>query len=180
MAVIHDYSSRIITVTIAAITTPAPTAIGIRTPIATAVIRRSPAPITTIVRVVPAAAPTEAPTAPTPTEAKSAAVAISIPRIVTIPRVEPRVIITHAGRIVVKAVNTVGVFAVTVFVRVVIVVISFIRIFIGIITIVGIFLLHSAFVVIIIRALVVHFFCLGIIIIDIVAECHLPRSTART
>jgi len=182
MAVIADNRSGIITV---AVTTtpaaPAPTAVSIGAAEAAAVIRRSPSPVTTVVGVIPAAAPSEAPATPAPTEAEPAVPAVAVPRVITIPRIEPRVVIAHTRRIIVKAVYAVGIFAVAVFVGIVIVIIPLIRIFVCIVATVGILLVfHGAFIIIIIRALVIDFPRLRVIIIDIIAESYLPRGATCT
>src|SRR5690606_17038227 len=92
--VVDNDGPGIIAVSVATVTTPAPTAVGIRPSETAAVVGRSPAPVTPIIGIVPTAAPTEAPAthAPAEAEAKSATVAIAVPRTVAIPGVEPRVV----------------------------------------------------------------------------------------
>src|SRR5690606_8237854 len=137
------------------------------------VIGRTPTPIATIVwiiiRVIPAAAPTEAPATPTQTKAEPTVPAV------TVPWVEPRVVVTHARCIVVKAIYAVGIFAVAVFVGIIVIVVTFVRIIICIVPLTGIlFFLRGAFVIVIIGALVVDFPGLRVIVIDVIAERYLP------
>lgn len=179
----NDHARVIAAVTIATITAPTPTVVCVGSAETATIIGRSPAPVAPIVGIVPTATPTQAPAAhaPTEAEAESTAVTISVPRAVAIPRIKPRVVITHAGRIIVKTVYATGIFAIAIFISVVVVVIPFITVFVFIVATVGILpILFSPFVIIIIRALVVHFLRLGITIIDIIAESYLPRGAART
>lgn len=104
----------------------------------------------------------------------------AIPRVESIPWIKPRVVIGHAGRVIIETVYPVGVFAVAVLVGVIVVVFAAVCIFICIIAIFGVLLtLRFAFVIIIIRALVAFFYRAGVVVIDIVAEHSLPRSAAR-
>lgn len=176
MTVVDDNGSGIIAVTVSAVTTPTPAVVGIGPAKAVAIIRRPPAPITTIVGIIPAAAPTEAPATHAPTEAESTAIAIAV----AVPWAEPRIVIAHARRIVIEAVYAIGIFAIAVFISIIIVVIPVIGIVVFVIPTVGILPFLRPFVVVIIRALVICFPCLGIIIIDIIAESHLPRGATCT
>jgi len=131
---------------------------------------------------MPAAAPTKVPAAaPTPAESEAPATVPSgsMPGVESEPRVKPGVVIGHSWCIIVKAVYPVGIFAVAVFISV-IVAVRLVRILISIIPILRIPAVFQRFfpVIVVIGALVAFLHSCSVAVINIITESHLPGGTA--